>query len=175
MVWFRVCAGVLLAGLATMAGCSASDGNGPGGGGSGQGGSAGSGNGGSAQGGSGNNGGSTQGGNGGSTTGGGDIGDPCTTNADCTIVEGSECWTTIGGGGFPEVTFPGGYCGKACSNEGGNECGENAGCTMTSVSGGMGSVTLSMCTPPCSGDEECRASEGYHCQIVFGNFGVCVP
>ena len=173
-MWLRMCASVVLAGLAIMAGCSASDGS-AGAGGSGQGGSAGS-NGGSssgANGGSGN--GSANGGSAGSTTGGGDIGDPCTDNADCTIVEGSECWTTIGGGPVPEVTFPGGYCGKACSNEGGNECGENAGCTTTSVSGGMTTVTLSMCTPPCMRDEECRVSEGYHCQIVLGSFGVCVP
>ncbi len=172
MVWLRVCAGVVLAGLATIAGCSASDG-GPGGGGAGQGGSAGSNAAGSGQGGSSQGG--SQGGTAGGTTGGGDIGDPCTTNADCTVVEGSECWTTIGGGPVPEVTFPGGYCGKACSNEGGNECGENAGCTTTSVSGGMSSVTLSMCTPPCKRDEECRVSEGYHCQLVLANFGVCVP
>ncbi len=154
-----------------QAGCSASD-SGPGGGGkpnnggSANGGGAGNGNAGSAHGGS-----ST----GGAATGGGDIGDPCGSNADCTLVEGSECWTTIGGGPVPEIHFPGGFCGKACSNEGGNECGEKAGCSSVSQAGGSGSVKLSMCSPPCSTNDECRSAEGYKCQILFGKFGVCAP
>lgn len=168
------CQAVLGAVLVFLAACSASDG-GPGGGGmSNNGGSAGNangGNGGNANAGSANGG----SGAGGSSSGAGDIGDPCGSNADCTLVEGSECWTTIGGGPVPEVHFPGGFCGKACSNEGGNECGENAGCASVSQSGGMISTKLSMCTPPCSVDEDCRSAEGYKCQIVFGNFGVCAP
>jgi hypothetical protein len=39
----------------------------------------------------------------------------------------------------------------------------------------MGSVTLSMCTRPCTRPEECRTAEGYRCQIVLFGFGYCAP
>lgn len=168
------CAATILA-LLMLEGCSATgDGStGPGGGGAAAT-EAGSG---ATGGGTGATGGGTGAtGSGGGSTGSGEIGEPCATDADCTDPPDAECWTTIGGGPVPTITFPGGYCSKACGDDGGaNECGESGGCSSTSMSGGGSSVTLQMCRAPCQSNEECRAAEGYRCQIVIPGFGVCVP
>ena len=156
--------------LVLAAGCSASDGGG------GQG-TGGAGTGAASSGGSGagvGTGGSSSGGSGAGTTGGGQIGDPCVSNDDCKVPADAECWTTIGGGFAPEITFPGGFCSKACDTNGASDqCGDEAGCSSTSVSGGQGSVTLTMCSPPCSSNAECREAEGYTCLQIIPGFGVC--
>ncbi len=155
--------------FATFA-CSASEGGG------GQG-TGGSGTGASSSGGSGagtGTGGSSSGGSGATATGGGQIGDACATNDDCKVPADAECWTTIGGGFAPEITFPGGFCSKACGKDGGDgECGPEAGCSTSSVSGGQGSVSLTMCAPPCSKNEDCRVAEGYKCLQLLPGIGVC--
>jgi len=160
--------GLCFATLGLLPACSAGGGSGGSGASSGSGASAGSG-------GSGTGGVSSGGtGTGGSTTGGGQIGDACSTDADCTGVAGAECWTTIGGGPVPEITFPGGFCSKAC-NEGSDqsECGDTAACVSLGMSGGQTTVTLTMCTPPCKTNEECRVADGYHCQVILPGFGYC--
>lgn len=129
----------------------------------------------STDGGAGSGGSSTASGAGGSaSTYGGQIGDACATDADCTVPPDAECWTTIGGGMAPEITFPGGYCSKDCDPESSdNECGDVAGCSSFGVSGGQGSVTLTMCAPPCGSDAECREDEGYRCLQLLPGIGVC--
>jgi hypothetical protein len=161
-----------LFGAALVIGCSAND---SGGGSGGGGGSAGSGATGTGAG-SGSGGATGTGASGGSGGGSapGEIGDPCSTDADCTAVAGAECWTTIGGGPVPSITFPGGFCSKACdTGSSDKECGEIAACASIGVSGGQGSVTLTMCTPPCSQDSECRQAEGYRCQVILPPYGFC--
>ncbi|MCA9605402.1 MAG: hypothetical protein KC619_07395 [Myxococcales bacterium] len=111
-----------------------------------------------------------------SPPGGGGIGDPCTTNADCTDPPDAECFTVIenpiSGGVVAE--FPGGFCSRGC--EGIEDCGGGADvtCASSSSSGGGSSTSLMYCTIACSGPEDCRASEGYTCQTIFG-FGWCAP
>jgi len=162
---------VTLGALVLLSGCSASDGAGgsggsSGGGGSGAGAGAGGGSGGSSSG----------GGSGAGAAGGGEIGDPCTTSADCTAVPGSECYTTLGGGPVPTITFPGGFCSKACDTQSSEkECGEKAGCASVGQSGGGVSTTLTICSPPCANDGECRQAEGYKCLQIIPGIGVCTP
>ena len=158
--------------LAFLAACGASGGSGGSGGSGAAAGAAAGGNGGGASGGAGGGGGSSCSG----ATGGGEIGDACKTNADCTAVAGSECYTTTGGGPVPTINFPNGFCSKACdtaSTE--KECGEKAGCSSMGASGGRISTTLTMCSPPCASDAECRQAEGYKCFQVLPGFGICVP
>ncbi|MBI3200828.1 MAG: hypothetical protein HYZ29_04725 [Myxococcales bacterium] len=163
----RLCA--TLGAWVLLLGCSASDGAGGSGGASGS-----AGQGAAASGGSG--GGSGGGGSGAAPNGGGEIGDACSTNADCTAVPGSECFTTIGGGPVPTVTFPGGFCSKACDTQSTEkECGEKAGCASVGQSGGGMSTTLTLCSPPCANDGECRQAEGYKCMQIIPGIGVCAP
>ena len=163
-----------IAGVALLGGCSAAAGGGsPTGTGATDGGSlGGSGGSGAASGGGGSGNASSSGGG----SGKGEIGDACSTNADCTAVPGSECYTTIGGGPVPTISFPGGFCSKVCDiNSSEKECGEIAGCSQVGASGGRISTTLTMCSPPCANDGECRASEGYKCWQIVPGFGICVP
>jgi hypothetical protein len=161
--------GLLLATLGLLSACSAGSGSGGSGAATGTGANGGSGGG---SGGAGTGG--TASGTGGGSTGGGQIGDACSTDADCTAVAGAECWTTIGGGPVPEITFPGGFCSRACdTGSDQNDCGDIAACVSLGMSGGQSSVTLTMCTPPCKTNEECRVAEGYHCQVVLPGFGYC--
>lgn len=115
------------------------------------------------------------GGGSGATTGGGKVGDACKLDSDCSDPPDAKCFTTIGNAQTGTVTFPGGYCSKACSGEGGNECGTSGGCTQTGSSGGQVSIQLSMCTAPCKTNSDCRTVDGYHCQLVFPGFGYCSP
>jgi hypothetical protein len=74
------------------------------------------------------------------------------------------------------VTFPGGFCSKACDTQSSDkECGEVAGCASIGQSGGGASTTLTICSPPCASDAECRQSEGYKCFQIIPGFGVCTP
>lgn len=152
-----------IASLVLLAGCSASgDPNDTGDGGSGSGAAGNTGGGGESSGGA-----------GGAAHGNGAIGDACSTDADCTDPP-AECWTTIGGGPVPTITFPGGFCSKACDPQASdNPCGDVAGCATLGSAGGMSSVTLTMCTPPCASDADCRAGEGYKCFQIFPGVGVC--
>lgn len=158
-------------GLALVVGCGASGGSGGSNGTGAQAGAAGVGVGG---GGGGSGGGSS--GTGGSSAGSGEIGEACSSNADCTAVPGAECYTTIGGGPVPTVTFPGGFCSKTCDTQSSEkECGEKAGCASIGASGGRVSTTLTLCTPPCASDADCRAAEGYKCFQIIPGVGVCTP
>ena len=164
---------LLIAGVSLLGACSASEGGGS---------QTGTGaTGGASVGGAGGGGGSASGGSGnasssGGGTGKGEIGDACSTNADCTAVPGAECYTTIGGGPVPTINFPGGFCSKVCDiNSTEKECGEIAGCSSIGASGGRISTTLTMCSPPCANDGECRAAEGYKCWQILPGIGICVP
>ena len=166
----RVTAGFPL--LALLAACSASEGGGSPSGTGATG--AGSSTGGSGNAASGGGAGSGAGSGGGTSKG--EIGDPCTTDADCTAVAGSECFTTIGGGPAPTITFPGGFCSKGCNIDSTEkECGEIAGCSSVGTAGGGISTTLTMCSPPCKDDSECRSAEGYKCWQILPGMGICVP
>jgi len=104
--------------------------------------------------------------------GGGLVGDPCTSDAECTEIEGAMCFRESVG----SIRWPGGFCSKACGDEDAppDECGERAACATVSMAGGGSSVRGMFCSPPCEGDADCRQSEGYSCQMLFG-FGFCVP
>lgn len=156
---------ILALGLFLVCACSAS--GSPSGGGGASGGSSGGSGGGAASGGS--------GGSGAATGGGRTVGDACSADSDCTDPPDAQCFTTIGNAQVGTLTFPAGYCSKACDGEGGNECGTTGGCTQLHASGGNLSATLSMCTAPCKANEDCRTGDGYHCQIVFPGFGYCAP
>lgn len=109
-----------------------------------------------------------------SAVGGGKVGDACVTNEDCTDPPDAECFTTIGGGPVPEITFPGGYCSKACDTDGpDDQCGSNGACSSSGVSGGMSSVNLTICLAFCSAPDQCRTDEGYQCAMLLPGFGTC--
>lgn len=152
---------VLATCLPAIAACSASGSPSPGGGG-GSGANGGT----SATGGSG-------GGSGATTAGNGKVGDACAKDSDCTDPPDAKCFTTIGNAQVGTVTFPGGYCSKACSGEGGNECGTSGGCADIGSSGGGTTVTLSMCTAPCKTNTDCRTGDGYVCHVLIPGFGFC--
>jgi hypothetical protein len=107
-------------------------------------------------------------------TGTGKVGDPCTRDEDCVDPPDAQCFTTIGGGLAPTITFPGGYCSKACETDGGTpDCGSVGGCSTISMGGGRSSMTLTMCTRGCTRPDECRVSESYSCKIIFLGLGFC--
>ncbi|MFO0572071.1 MAG: hypothetical protein U0263_40990 [Polyangiaceae bacterium] len=167
---------ILIASVCLLGACSASGSGGSPSGTGGAAGSSGGGSGGGSASGGGSNGGSGNASGSGATTGKGEIGDACTTNADCTAVPGSECYTTVGGGPAPTINFPGGFCSKVCDvNSSEKECGEIAGCSSIGASGGRVSATLTMCSPPCANDTECRVAEGYKCWQILPGIGICVP
>jgi len=110
----------------------------------------------------------------GKKTGSGKVGDPCTRDEDCVDPADAKCFTTIGGGPFPKISFPGGYCSKDCSQDGGSaDCGTVGGCATIGMSGGQGSVTLTMCVKSCKKKEDCRTAEGYTCRIILFGLGYC--
>jgi hypothetical protein len=109
------------------------------------------------------------------STGGG-IGDPCSTDADCTEPPDAECFTTIENpltGGVVEE-FPNGFCSKGCEESSDCGSGENVACASSGMSGGGGGSRLQYCTIACDGPADCRSDEGYRCQTFFG-FGFCAP
>lgn len=106
------------------------------------------------------------------------VGEPCTRDEDCAEPPNAKCFTTVGGGFAPTVTFPGGYCSRGCGNEdsGSPDCGEGGGCAQMGLSGGMGSSQMSFCAKICKKNEECRVAEGYTCRFFFpGLPGFCAP
>ena len=107
------------------------------------------------------------------------VGGPCANDSDCAEPPNAECFTTVGGGMFPTIVFPGGYCSKACGHEdsGTPDCGAEGGCAQLSMSGsGGGSVKMSFCAKGCKKNEDCRVSEGYTCRIIIPGFpGFCAP
>ncbi len=165
----RLWSGVTIALVAVvlLPACSASSGSGSTGG---SGASAGS-----AAGASGGSGGTSSGGASGAAAGSRTVGEPCTSNEQCTDPPDAECYTTIGGGPVPSITFPGGYCSKPCDGNTDGECGTEGGCVQSSFSGGQGSVTLSICASGCATNAECREAEGYQCQLILPGFGFCAP
>ena len=106
---------------------------------------------------------------------GSSVGGACKRDEDCAEPPSGKCYTVIGGGPVPSITFPGGYCSAACGDDGGPGCGASGGCATVGSGGGMTSATLSMCTKPCTKPEECRTAEGYTCRIIFFGFGYCAP
>ena len=87
--------------------------------------------------------------------------------ADCSAVMGGMCITSLGG----FITLPGGYCTASCSPT--TSCGAGATCLSIGFGGGGG-----QCVATCTTSADCRASEGYACQMLpFGGGGrrVCVP
>lgn len=114
----------------------------------------------------------------GTTPGAAKVGDPCTSDQDCVEPPQAQCFRTVGGGMVPSITFPGGYCSRGCGDEdaGSPDCGEGGGCAQLGLSGGRGSVTMSLCAKGCKKNEDCRAAEGYTCRIIFPGFpGFCAP
>jgi hypothetical protein len=110
----------------------------------------------------------------GKKTGTGKVGDPCVRDEDCADPPDAQCFTTIGGGMAPKITFPGGYCSKACDTDGGTpDCGTVGGCSTVGMSGGGTTATLTMCTRGCTKPEECRVAEGYSCKVIFFGIGFC--
>lgn len=104
----------------------------------------------------------------------GEVGSACTSDQDCTNPAGARCFKTVGGGPAPTVTFPNGYCSKACGRDG-DKCGKG-GCASVGLSGsGGGSVKMTFCAAGCSKDTDCREAEGYKCMIIFFGLGICVP
>lgn len=107
-------------------------------------------------------------GDGGTGTASGKIGDPCTSDSDCTEPADAECFMSDG-----PVDWPNGFCSKACEESA--ECGDGeAGCASLSMSGGGGGVSGMFCSPPCESDADCRSDEGYSCTMILG-FGFCSP
>ena len=81
----------------------------------------------------------------GGATGSAAVGDPCTSAADCAL-PGAECFTES----FGSVSWPGGFCSKACGGDDApeNECGEVAGCASIGSSGGGMGISGMFCSPP---------------------------
>lgn len=106
------------------------------------------------------------------TSGGRAIGDPCSSDDECTEPLDAQCFTESVG----SVSWPNGFCSKPCGAEDApdDECGPVAGCATLSSSGGGSSMSGQFCTPPCESDADCRSDEGYRCQLLLG-FGVCAP
>lgn len=105
----------------------------------------------------------------------GDVGDPCTQDSDCKSIPGGECFLKIDpqpAFGFPGMSWPGGYCSKACTTED-QDCGDSGSCNQSGSGGGSASWKMEYCTKPCQADSECRTAEGYSCKIVLLNFGYC--
>lgn len=107
----------------------------------------------------------------------GNVGDPCSVDAECTDMAGLTCFTHIDpvpAVGFPGMTWPGGYCSKECSDEDQN-CGEVGSCSQSGSGGGRTSYKMQYCVKSCQKDTECRVDDGYKCQIVIMGYGYCVP
>ena len=99
------------------------------------------------------------------------VGAPCSTDMECSDPSDAECFTESFGG----VSWPGGFCSKACDPEGPDgQCGSSGICVSAGSSGGGSSISGMFCTTSCTSDAECRSSEGYRCQMLFG-FGYCSP
>lgn len=105
------------------------------------------------------------------------VGRACTGDGDCA---GLRCTTVVermcAGPVRPHVwrgEFPGGWCGPATDLATGEIPG---GCPSGSVRHtvfvGCDGVPYRYCAPPCARDADCRAAEGYRCQVE-GMF--CVP
>jgi hypothetical protein len=105
----------------------------------------------------------------------GEVGDPCIEDSDCKSIPGGECFLKIDpqpAFGFPGMSWPGGYCSKACTAED-QDCGDSGSCNQSGSGGGSSSWKMEYCTKPCKADTECRTAEGYTCKIVLLNFGYC--
>lgn len=107
----------------------------------------------------------------GGATAGRPVGAPCASDAECTDPSDAECFTES----FGSVSWPGGFCSKACDPDGGDgQCGTSGICVSAGSSSGGSSISGMFCTTSCTSDAECRSAEGYRCQTFFG-FGYCAP
>ncbi len=106
------------------------------------------------------------------------VGDPCRQDSDCVEPPDAKCFTTLGEGSGPSITFPGGYCSRAYEEtDGGSpDCGAGGGSFSLTGFGGQSSSTLMMCAKICNTEADCRVSEGYTCRYIFpGLPGFCLP
>ena len=97
-----------------------------------------------------------------SSCSGGTIGNPCTTDRDCE--PGQSCFLN---------GFPGGYCSRGCTREGGVSIGECPGSSVCSGTSIAGSSTL-FCADTCTDPSQCR--ESYNCRTLPGtDLKACAP
>lgn len=103
--------------------------------------------------------------------GGRSVGADCTSDDECTDPADAECFT----GMFGSVSWPGGFCSKACDPDaGGEQCGTEGICVSAGSSGGGSSISGMFCTTACDSDADCRSGEGYTCRRIL-SFGYCSP
>jgi hypothetical protein len=91
---------------------------------------------------------------------GGAIGDGCESDDDCSG-DGVKCLTNVmlPFGGIT-VTYPGGYCTKACAAD--DECDDGASCPLAAAA--SFAEGISNCMKRCDSADECR--DGYSCGTV---------
>jgi len=89
-----------------------------------------------------------------------EVGDACSTAADCGGV-GWECLHELDFGFGDPLTLPGGYCTRPCSVD--LECGASAECLER----------LDRCGRTCGSSLDCRPE--YRCDDVFGRGPYCLP
>ncbi len=107
----------------------------------------------------------------------GTVGAACAGDGDCTGFPGLSCFKKVDAVpavGFPGMTWPSGYCSKACSDTD-QDCGPEGSCSQSGSGGGQTSYKMQYCAKSCKSDEACRVSAGYKCQIVLMGWGICVP
>ncbi|MFH1437258.1 MAG: hypothetical protein ABIJ56_16235 [Pseudomonadota bacterium] len=93
------------------------------------------------------------------------VGDSCDSADDCQgfPAVAKECLTDIAG----YFEFPGGYCTATCTSAG--ECGPDAECADL--------MFMSYCLKTCDDPSDCRAGEGYICDMIpiLGGGPYCIP
>ncbi|MET0342344.1 MAG: hypothetical protein ABW252_15175 [Polyangiales bacterium] len=96
------------------------------------------------------------------------IGAACGSDDDCGG-DGLRCLTTVMLPiGSASLTFPGGYCTKACKQD--DECGDGAGCPLAMAA--QFAADLSNCMTRCESADACR--DGYSCSAL-PSFGGQAP
>lgn len=121
----------------------------------------------------------------------GSVGSACAQKTDCDQSLGLDCVTEIPAlpqAGFAGKKFPGGMCTRRCGQPNPDstdpvlqnlspDCGKGATCMQSSSSTGQGGrVDIQMCVKTCTGNNDCRTSEGYMCmQGAFGDKTCQVP
>jgi hypothetical protein len=96
----------------------------------------------------------------------GEVGDPCTSVADCGDYPATarQCMTDLMG----FITFEGGYCSATCTSA--TECGDGANCVNMMI--------VSYCLKECDSNSDCRMSEHYECgELPYVGDGntYCIP
>ena len=101
--------------------------------------------------------------------GGGELGSPCTKHAECA-------------GRLMCLGWSGGYCALSdCDTSGGYSgvCPSGSACYPLADPRFLLLETHWVCAKGCSDDQDCRASEGYHCSVLLDDLGfqkkACLP